>query len=118
MTREPIRTCLGCRQGRSRRALVRLVRGRDGVVIADPRGTAVGRGAYVCPDEVCLGHALERRRLSHAFRKPCEIGQEVAAAVRAAGRAPAEASGEMERRAVRAAGRAPAEASGEMDRRR
>ena len=73
MTREPSRTCLGCRQVRSQGALVRLVRGHDGVVIADLRGTAAGRGAYVCPDEACLARALQRGRLSHAFRKPCEI---------------------------------------------
>ena len=118
MTREPSRTCVGCRQVRSRRALVRLVRGRDGVVIADPRGTAAGRGAYVCPDEVCLERALQRGRLGHAFRKPCELEKDLAMVVRAAGRATAEASGEMDREVVRAAGRATAEASGEMDRRR
>ena len=82
MTREPSRTCLGCRQVRSQGALVRLVRGHDGVVIADLRGTAAGRGAYVCPDETCLERALERRRLSHAFRKPCEVGKALQEEVR------------------------------------
>ena len=41
---------------------------------------------------------------------------EASVAVRAAGRSPAEASGEMGRMAVRAAGRSPAEASGEIGR--
>ncbi len=82
MTREPARTCLGCRRVRPRGVLVRLVRRGDGVVIADPRGSTVGRGAWVCPEEACLERALQRGRLSHAFRKPCEAGADLAMAVR------------------------------------
>ena len=61
---------------------MRLVRGRDGVVITDPRGAAEGRGAYVCPDEACLERALVRARLTHAFRKPCEASENVSEEVR------------------------------------
>jgi predicted RNA-binding protein YlxR (DUF448 family) len=75
--REPGRTCLGCRRVLPRRALVRLVRGEDGVVVADPRGAAPGRGAWVCPAQACLERALQRGRLSHAFRKPCDVGKDV-----------------------------------------
>src|SRR2546426_9791028 len=49
MKREPRRTCLGCRRVGPKQALVRLVRGRGGVVVADPRRPAAGRGAYVGP---------------------------------------------------------------------
>jgi len=62
---------------RPKQALVRLVRGRDGVVIADPRRAAEGRGAYVCPDDRCLARALHRAPLTHAFRKPCEASEEL-----------------------------------------
>jgi len=65
--------------------MVRLVRRRDGVVVADPRGTAAGRGAWVCPEESCLERALQRGRLSHAFRKPCEAGKDLVMAVRTSG---------------------------------
>ncbi|MBI2161314.1 MAG: YlxR family protein [Candidatus Rokubacteria bacterium] len=82
MTREPSRTCLGCRQVRARRALVRLVRRSDGVVVADPHGTAAGRGAWVCPEESCLERALQPGRLAHAFRKPCEAGKNLSEEVR------------------------------------
>jgi len=82
MKREPGRTCLGCRRVLPRRALVRLVRGDDGVVVADPRGSTAGRGAWVCPVEACLTRALQRGRLSHAFRKPCDVGKDVLELVR------------------------------------
>jgi predicted RNA-binding protein YlxR (DUF448 family) len=61
---------------------VRLVRGRDGVVVTDPRGGAVGRGAYVCPNDACLERALQRARLAHAFRKPSEASEALAEEVR------------------------------------
>src|SRR5437879_707784 len=100
MTEEPRRTCLGCRRVRPKRVLVRLVRRRDGVVVTDPRGAVPGRGAYVCADDLCLGRALARARLTHAFRKPCEASAELAMAVRTsgsrgAGAPPSEASEEM-----------------------
>ena len=106
MKREPRRTCLGCRRVRPKQALVRLVRGRDGVVVADPGGAAEGRGAYVCPDDPCLERALSRAQLSHAFRKPCAASEELAEAVRTFGfrgaSAPqAEASGEIASEEVR-----------------
>ena len=100
MTEEPRRTCLGCRRVRPKRVLVRLVRRRDGVVVTDPRGAVPGRGAYVCADDLCLGRAFARARLTHAFRKPCEASAELAMAVRTAG--------------SRGAGAPPSEASEEM----
>ena len=98
MTEEPRRTCLGCRRVRPKRVLVRLVRRRDGVVVTDPRGAVPGRGAYVCADDLCLGRAFARARLTHAFGKPCEASAELAMAVRTSGSAgapPSEASEEM-----------------------
>ena len=82
MKRGPDRTCLGCRRVRPRGELVRLVSGRDGRVAVDPRGTAAGRGAYVCPDEECVARGLQRARLSHAFKKPCDANAALVAAVR------------------------------------
>ncbi|HKA48938.1 MAG TPA: YlxR family protein, partial [Candidatus Dormibacteraeota bacterium] len=38
--REPVRTCVGCRQEAGKRALIRLVRGPDGIVRPDPTGRA------------------------------------------------------------------------------
>jgi uncharacterized protein len=85
MKREPERTCLGCRRVRPKQTLVRLVRGLDGLVVADLRGVAPGRGAYVCPDDSCLVRALGRARLGHAFRKACQASEALATVVRTSG---------------------------------
>ena len=103
MTEEPRRTCLGCRRVRPKRVLVRLVRmgHAPGINRARPgRGAVPGRGAYVCADDLCLGRAFARARLTHAFGKPCEASAELAMAVRTAG--------------SRGAGAPPSEASEEM----
>ncbi len=63
------RTCIGCRQVKTRAELVRIVRSSaDGAVIADLRGKEKGRGAYVCSNKDCIGKAMEQQRLSKAFR--------------------------------------------------
>ncbi len=46
--------------------MVRFVRTADEAVAVDPAGTALGRGAYVCPDRTCFAKA--RRRLAGALR--------------------------------------------------
>jgi uncharacterized protein len=65
--REPVRTCVGCREEAGKRALIRLVRGPDGVVGRDPTGRAPGRGAYLHDDPACLELARRRRALQRAL---------------------------------------------------
>jgi predicted RNA-binding protein YlxR (DUF448 family) len=78
--RDPRRTCIGCRQVRPQHALVRLGRRADGIVVVAER--AAGRGAYVCPDDRCVGRAAAAAVLSRAFRKRCEAGVDLAREVR------------------------------------
>ncbi|MGI6336254.1 MAG: RNase P modulator RnpM [Eubacteriales bacterium] len=61
----PQRQCLGCREHKAKRELLRIVRSPEGEITLDGRGKKPGRGAYVCPDAECLkkvrrSHALER----------------------------------------------------------
>jgi predicted RNA-binding protein YlxR (DUF448 family) len=61
----PQRTCLACRQVKSKRELVRLVRTLDQGVEVDTGGRKTGRGAYLCPKQECWevglrGNQLER----------------------------------------------------------
>jgi len=65
--REPVRTCVGCREEAGKRALIRLVRGPDGVVRRDPLGRARGRGAYLHDDPACFEQARRRRALQRAL---------------------------------------------------
>ena len=64
--REPQRTCVGCRRVRGKSDLVRIARGVGGAVVVDRTGTGTGRGAYLCPDPVCMERA--KRRLAGALR--------------------------------------------------
>jgi len=69
-TRAPERSCIGCREVRPRRELIRLVLPEAGPVVVDPSGKQAGRGAYLCRDTAasCLAQARRRRALEHAFR--------------------------------------------------
>lgn len=64
----PQRTCIGCRQTRDKRELLRIVRTPTGEILFDPTGKKSGRGAYVCRDESCLSRALQSRTLASALK--------------------------------------------------
>ena len=63
----PMRQCLGCREMKPKKELLRVVRAPDGGVSLDFRGKAPGRGAYICPDMACLQRAIKSRALERAF---------------------------------------------------
>ena len=50
----PMRQCLGCREMKPKRELMRVVRSPEGQVGIDHNGKANGRGAYLCPKAECL----------------------------------------------------------------
>ena len=50
----PMRQCLGCREMKAKKDLIRVVRSPEGALSLDFRGKLPGRGAYVCPDPACL----------------------------------------------------------------
>lgn len=54
----PQRTCVGCRQVMEKRALIRLVRTDEGIVI-DPGGRIPGRGAYLHEYKECWEKGLK-----------------------------------------------------------
>lgn len=71
----PMRQCLGCREMKPKRELIRVVRSPDGDISLDFKGKASGRGAYVCPDAQCLKKAVKAKALERAFS--CQIPQEI-----------------------------------------
>ena len=64
----PQRTCIGCRQVRNNRELVRIVRTPDGRVEIDGTHKKPGRGAYVCPSASCWEKALNKGTLVRALK--------------------------------------------------
>ena len=63
----PMRQCLGCREMKPKRELIRVVRSPEGAISLDFKGKASGRGAYVCPDMACLKKAMKNKAIERAF---------------------------------------------------
>ena len=63
----PMRQCLGCREMKPKKELIRVVRSPEGEISLDFKGKASGRGAHVCPDPRCLKKAIKARALERAF---------------------------------------------------
>ena len=66
----PQRQCMGCRERKEKRELIRVVRAPDGGVSLDFRGKAPGRGAYICPDPMCLKKAIRSKALERSLEVP------------------------------------------------
>lgn len=71
----PQRQCMGCRERKAKREMIRVVRGTDGTVHLDFSGKAPGRGAYICPDPECLKKAIRSKSLDRSLE--VTIPQEV-----------------------------------------
>ena len=63
----PMRQCVGCREMKEKKALIRLVKPPEGPVSLDFKDKMPGRGAYVCPSPECLKRARKSRALERAF---------------------------------------------------
>ena len=63
----PMRQCVGCREHKPKREMVRIVRSPEGKVILDFSGKANGRGAYLCRNPECLRRAVKSNALERAF---------------------------------------------------
>ena len=71
----PMRQCMGCRERKAKRELIRVVRTTEGTVCLDFGGKLNGRGAYLCPDVQCLQKAQKAKSLERSLEVP--IPQEV-----------------------------------------
>lgn len=73
----PMRMCVGCREMKPKKELIRVVRAPDGSVSMDPVGKKPGRGAYVCRNAACLQRAIKQRQLERQLE--VQLTEEVAA---------------------------------------
>ncbi len=71
----PQRQCMGCRERKAKRELIRVVRSPEGNVSLDFGGKMNGRGAYICPDPQCLKKAIRSKALDRSLE--VTIPQEV-----------------------------------------
>ena len=68
----PQRQCMGCRERKAKRDMIRVVRCTDGSVCLDFSGKLNGRGAYVCPDPECLKKAQKAKSLERSLEVAIE----------------------------------------------
>ena len=75
----PMRQCMGCREMKPKKELIRVVRSPEGSVSLDFKGKAPGRGAYLCPDLQCLRKARKSGSIGRVLEVeiPAEIYDEM-----------------------------------------
>ena len=92
----PLRQCLGCREHKPKRELVRVVRTPEGVLCLDRTGKLSGRGAYLCTRPACFQKAKKARALDRALNVsvPEELYDKLAAELRSLPPPPEEVAGD------------------------
>lgn len=68
----PMRMCVGCREMKPKKELLRVVKRPTGEIALDSTGKLSGRGAYVCPSEACLNRAVKQKQLDRALEHKIE----------------------------------------------
>jgi len=76
----PQRMCVGCREMKNKKELIRIVRTPDEEILIDPTGKKSGRGAYICPNAECFNLAVKGKRIAKALER--EIPDEIIAALK------------------------------------
>ena len=87
----PMRMCVGCREMKEKKSLIRVVRSPEGEVSLDPVGKKPGRGAYVCRSADCLKRAIRQKQLERQL--DVTLPPETAAAINSALSCPGGSSG-------------------------
>lgn len=65
---QPMRSCVGCGEQKSKKELMRVVLSPEGTISIDRVGKAPGRGAYICPSKECLQAAYKGRKLERSLK--------------------------------------------------
>ena len=73
--RVPMRMCVGCREMKPKKELLRVVKSPEGAIAFDRVGKASGRGAYVCRSAECLNKAVRTHALERQLE--CSVSEEV-----------------------------------------
>ncbi|MGE5329115.1 MAG: RNase P modulator RnpM [Deltaproteobacteria bacterium] len=63
----PNRMCIGCREMKPKKELLRIVKSQEGIISIDTTGKKPGRGAYICFNIECLDKAQKGKRIEKEF---------------------------------------------------
>ena len=66
---DPQRSCLGCREVRSKNELLRFVLDQEGAMFPDISRKLPGRGAYTCYARACFEAAVRRKQFNRSFKR-------------------------------------------------
>ena len=72
--------CIGCREMKSKRELIRIVKNKEGEISLDLTGKKQGRGAYLCKDNTCIEKVIKTRSLNRHFK--AEVGVKIIASLK------------------------------------
>jgi predicted RNA-binding protein YlxR (DUF448 family) len=64
----PQRMCVGCREMKNKKSLIRVVRTPEDIILIDLTGKRAGRGAYICPQDSCLQAAIKSKGLEKSLK--------------------------------------------------
>ena len=67
MKKIPQRTCMGCRDKKEKKELIRIVKNKENQISIDKIGKQEGRGAYLCNNIQCLEKVIKSKRLEKAL---------------------------------------------------
>lgn len=71
----PMRQCIGCREMKSKKELLRILRTPEGQFMIDTTGKKNGRGAYLCRNAECFEAAARAKGLERSFQ--CGVSEDV-----------------------------------------
>lgn len=64
----PMRQCIGCREMKPKRELIRILKNKQQELSVDRTGKKNGRGSYICPSMDCFHLAIKQKGLERSFQ--------------------------------------------------
>ena len=71
----PLRQCVGCREKKPKKEMVRVIKTPDNIICIDKTGKMTGRGAYICMSGECLAKAVKSKGLERSLK--AEISEDI-----------------------------------------
>ncbi|MGN0298685.1 MAG: RNase P modulator RnpM [Lachnospiraceae bacterium] len=65
--KDPLRQCVGCREMKGKKEMVRVIRTPENEIVMDLTGRKNGRGAYVCRSLECFDKAKKSKAFERAL---------------------------------------------------
>ena len=64
----PLRQCVGCREMKTKREMIRVIKTPEDEICLDRSGKKNGRGAYLCFNPDCLRKAIRSKALERSLK--------------------------------------------------